>query len=361
LTAGVMGIIKRFRYLLITPAMINSMTPEEIEAVMAHEIGHVKKYHLQLFLFLFMGFALLAQGITYPLLFFLLKSDLFYQISLIVNSDPVSTLTFIATVPMFILMIIYFRYVFGFFIRNFERQADLHVFEAMSDSKPLIRVLEKIAWLNGNIRDLPNWHHFSISQRVDFLQRCQEDRSVIKKHNRKVSTALTLYLVAMVSTGFILWKMPTDMLGGTTGEKFIEAVIRHKIKGDPLNVVWHQLMGDLQYNSRSYEQAVTAYESALGLSPDNADVLNNLAWLLLTAEEKGVLDPVRALDLAKQAARLKPAAYILDTLATAYWMNGFNKLALMTERQAIAKDPDNSKYYRNQMKKFAAPEQQPMK
>ena len=353
LTAGVMGLVKRFRYLLITPAMLNAMTPEEIEAVMSHEIGHVKKHHLQLYLLFFIGFGLLAQVSAYPLLYVLLNSDFFYKIILFTNKEPASALAFMTTIPMFVLMIVYFRYILGFFMRNFERQADLHVFDTMPDSRPLISVLEKIAWLNGNIRDLPSWHHFSIGQRVDFLQKCQENPSLIRKHNCKVYSILSLYLFTVAITGFILWKMPTNLLEGTATEKFTEAVIKHKIKEDPQNHLWYQLMGDLQYGNKLYPQAIAAYETALGLEPDNAEVLNNLAWLLLTAEEKEFLDPVRALPLAKRAVKLRSLGHILDTLATAYWMNGFNELAVMTERQAMARDPANRKYYRNQMEKFA--------
>jgi len=47
LTAGVMGLVRRFRYLLFTPALLQSLSVEEVDAVMAHEIGHVKRYHLQ--------------------------------------------------------------------------------------------------------------------------------------------------------------------------------------------------------------------------------------------------------------------------------------------------------------------------
>ena len=42
LTAAVMGILPGLRYILLTPALIETMTIAEIEAIMAHEIGHVK-------------------------------------------------------------------------------------------------------------------------------------------------------------------------------------------------------------------------------------------------------------------------------------------------------------------------------
>ena len=43
ITAGIMGLVKRFRYILITPSLIRLLSPEEMDAVIAHEIGHIKK------------------------------------------------------------------------------------------------------------------------------------------------------------------------------------------------------------------------------------------------------------------------------------------------------------------------------
>ncbi|MBU2452321.1 MAG: M48 family metalloprotease, partial [Proteobacteria bacterium] len=56
ITAGVMGLIGRFRYILVTPALLNSLNDEELDAVMLHEIGHVQKHHMLFYLFFFAGF-----------------------------------------------------------------------------------------------------------------------------------------------------------------------------------------------------------------------------------------------------------------------------------------------------------------
>ncbi|MFH2093205.1 MAG: M48 family metallopeptidase, partial [Pseudomonadota bacterium] len=56
ITAGVMGLVGRFRYLLVTPALLNSLTGEELDAVMLHEIGHVQKFHMVFYLLFFAGF-----------------------------------------------------------------------------------------------------------------------------------------------------------------------------------------------------------------------------------------------------------------------------------------------------------------
>ena len=56
-----MGIVPGLRYILLTPALIETMSIAEIEAIMAHEIGHVKKFHLLLYVFLITGFSLLGR------------------------------------------------------------------------------------------------------------------------------------------------------------------------------------------------------------------------------------------------------------------------------------------------------------
>jgi tetratricopeptide (TPR) repeat protein len=84
----------------------------------------------------------------------------------------------------------------------------------------------------------------------------------------------------------------------------------------------------------------------------NADLNNNLAWLLLTAQDRNLRDRQRALTLARTAALGKEHGYVLDTLATAYWANGLRDEALATQAKAIRIDPENRAYYREQMEKF---------
>ncbi|MCK5229804.1 MAG: M48 family metalloprotease [Desulfobulbaceae bacterium] len=356
ITAGVMGLIKKFRYILVTPALLKTMTPEEVNAVIAHEIGHVKKYHLQLYILLLLGFAPLAQLSAISIQYFLLKTDFLYYIIDFSSKGPQTVLDFMSTVlPSFVLMIVYFRFVFGFFMRNFERQADLHVFSAMESCWPLVRVLEKIAWLAGGVRDLPCWHHFSIAQRVNFLKKCQENYSHIRKHNLKIYCCLGLYLVTITASLFALWKMPVPLPEGAPLERYLEAIYMDKIENDPKNPTWYHLLGDFQLEREMYEKGIDAYEHALKLRPGSPDTLNNLAWLLLTSTDKEIQNPVRALALSKKAAAIRPQGYIMDTLATAYWKNGLLPPALNTERQAIAVDPKNRDYYLKQMEKFAAP------
>ena len=349
LTAGVMGLSKRYRYLLITPALLEALTPYEIEAVLAHEIGHVKKYHLQLYLVLFLGFGLVASLISSPLLFLLLNSSIFYQLIDFSGIDPEAALAFWGAAPMFVIMLVYFRYVFGFFMRNFERQADLAVFKALGDSAPLINSLEKISWLSGNIRNKPSWHHFGIGQRVDFLKKCSRNKSLIARHDRKVYGSIVLFILLLVFSANIFWKMPME-LDDQANIKFVESILQHKARREPDKAIWHRMLGDLKQELGQDAASLAAYEKSLTLEPGNPDTLNNIAWLLITAKDPEALDADRALDLAKQAASLRPTAgYILDTLAAAYWANNLIDEALNAEKAAIKLEPTNRPFYRRQM------------
>ncbi len=349
LTAGVMGVSKKYRYVLITPALLEALSPYEIEAVLAHEIGHVKKYHLQLYLLLFLGFGLVASLITSPMLYLLLNSNLFYRVINLAGIDPEAALTFWGTAPMFVIMLLYFRYVFGFFMRNFERQADLAVFKALGDSTPLISSLEKISWLSGDIRDKPSWHHFGIGQRVDFLEKCSRDKSLIAHHDRKVYGSLVLFLLLLVFSAGIFWNM--DLKPDTAANiKFVESILQQRARREPDKAIWQRLLGDLKQELGQEAEALAAYEKSRRLEPDNPETLNNIAWLLVTSNDPEVHDAERALTLAKQAAALRPtAAFILDTLAAAFWANNMIDEALDAERAAIKHDPANRPFYRRQM------------
>lgn len=352
LTAGVMGLSRRFRYILVTPALLEATTPEEMEAVLAHELGHVKRYHLQLYLFIFLGFGLLAQVSGAPLLMLLLSSDLFYQLITLSGKSPDTILALASACILFALMLGYFRFVFGFFMRNFERQADLYALSAMGYASPLIRVFEKIALLSGNIRDLPSWHHFGLGQRIDFLRRCEENPDRIPRHHRKVHLALALYALVMLTGALAAWRLPQDLLGEAPKARFAEALIKQKIREQPDNGLWFQLLGDLHYSRSQEQDARDAYEQALLLAPTNTEALNNLAWLLLTAQESELRNPERALLLAQKAAAEKRIPHVLDTLATAYWANGNPTEALIIEEEAFARAGMHQEFYRSQMEKF---------
>ncbi|WP_240744201.1 M48 family metallopeptidase [Desulfopila sp. IMCC35006] len=354
LTAAVMGIVPGLRYILLTPALIQTMSIGEIEAIMAHEIGHVKKFHLVLYVFLITGFSLLVGMLAEPFIYMFLS---LHSLNTLITWSGISAetaLTLVGSVPLLIFMLVYFRFIFGYFIRNFERQADLFSFATMGNGQPLVSAFEKISALSGNIRDQPNWHHFGIGERIDCLEHAERDPELVRRHDRKIRYSLIAYVAILLLTLGLVHQIPTEMLAQRYQENFAESVLQQKIKQEPDRALWQRLIGDLMLTRKMEEKALAAYEKAYSLDPANPEIMNNFAWLLLTSENLKLRDPAKALTLARAAATLQPKGHVLDTLATAYWANGLIDAAVSTEKEAAALDPSQRRFYLARIIRFTS-------
>lgn len=352
LTAGVMGIMPGLRYVLLTPAIIQTMTIEELESVMAHEIGHVKRHHLLLYVILICGFSLFAGLLAEPFIFFVLSRESFVQLITGNGVDPETVMTAIGGIPLLLFMVLYFRFVFGYFIRNFERQADLHVLKVVGHGRALVSAFEKISFMSGNIRDQKNWHHFGIGERIECLAMAEREPRTINRHDRKVRFSLLGYIMVLVLAGLLVRQIPTEQFAKQYEEQYAEAVLLEKATQEPDKALWQRLIGDLLLTRKMESKALAAYEKAFSLEPANPEIMNNLAWLLLTSNDLGLRDPLKALTLARAAATIQPKGYILDTLATAYWANGFVEEAVNAEQQAAFVDPERRRFYQAQALRF---------
>lgn len=330
ITAGVMGLVAKVRYILVTPALLQFLSPQELEAVMAHEIGHVKKKHLLFYLVFFAGY-LLVSIVGFDLLIYLLiyispLTDIFTSMGL----HQESIYSILISIFLILFFIAYFRFLFGFFMRNFERQADIHVYELLGDARPLISSFHKIALISGQAPDKPNWHHFSIAERIDYLMRCETDRKWIAIHHRKVTRSILFFFLGMVLVGAAAY----DLNFGQTGKRLSRHI-------------------DEIFIMRNCDQVITAYEKMLNDTPDSPEILNNLAWIFATSDKPECQNRKRALVLAEKAIALKQEAHILDTLAEAYYVNGLFQEAIATEKQALALATESDRYlYEKQLVKF---------
>ncbi len=348
LTAGVMGFIPGLRYILLTPAIIESMTKEELEAVMAHEIGHVKKYHLLLYVFLVGGFSVFMGFLMEPALRIVFSSTALIEFMVKHDITPDQMFTWLGTISMLCALVVYFRFVFGYFIRNFERQADAHVFKAIGHADSLVSAFERLAFLSGDIRDKPSWHHFGIGERVDYLEKCSEKPELVKAQDRKVRASLFAYMAVLVLTIFLVGRFPTEKYIEQYKEKYTEFYLVDKIENGSDDYKELFLAGDFMLFKKREAKAVEAYEMAINLEERDPELLNNLAWLYLTSNELSLRNPVRALRLARDAAAIKPTGFILDTVARAYWANALVEEAVATEKQAAFADPQRADFYHQQ-------------
>jgi STE24 endopeptidase len=216
--AMVIGILPWVRYVVFTDRLLEDFTPDEVEAVFGHEIGHIRHHHM-LYYFSFLTTSVLVLGwvITDVVVSYVGLTPLVVDSP---SSDCVSAVSLVAVLLAYIFV------VFGFLSRRCERQADVFGCRAVSCASPdcgghdneidfaphgrglcstgintFIRALEKVAAVNGISRDRPgflqSWQHASIGRRIEFLQQVLLDPSVERRFQRRVFVFKALLLLAL--------------------------------------------------------------------------------------------------------------------------------------------------------------------
>jgi Zn-dependent protease with chaperone function len=184
LNACVLGPWASYRYVLISPQLLDELTMEEKEAVLAHELGHARFGHLSL-------------------LFIML-------VTMIALLDPVSdalhvTSPLLASGVSIAFIILYIWGFFGSIMRQCEREADLASAELLGTPQPLIAALEKLALLSGNIRTIYSWHHGSIAERVTAVEKLSADPTASRKFHARVRLIRILFaILTVVAIGAVL-------------------------------------------------------------------------------------------------------------------------------------------------------------
>ncbi|RUL89258.1 M48 family metallopeptidase [Tautonia sociabilis] len=230
--AGVTGALPWFRYVLLTDAMVEHLSPRQIEAVFGHEIGHIAHRHLNYFGLFFLGtmgvMALLGSGI---------EEHLAIGRPLWVWGDSPTIELIVQGAVAIGFAAAYFLLVFGFLSRRFERQADIFGCRAVScgleDCPPhpdvnamlgapagvpealcpvgigiFVEALTSVAMLNGLEPRASSWRHGSIARRIAFLRglegRPEAERRFqarVRRLRVAIGLALTIALGLAISTG----------------------------------------------------------------------------------------------------------------------------------------------------------------
>ena len=110
--AAVMGVIRRARFVLMSDLLIETLTPRQLQAVFAHEAGHVRYHHLAWYALYLASFLMVLAAPADWLFGKLLATGL---------TSPDTAATVITTI-----IAIVFIYLFGMLARLFERQADAY-------------------------------------------------------------------------------------------------------------------------------------------------------------------------------------------------------------------------------------------
>jgi Zn-dependent protease with chaperone function len=225
-TAGIIGILPRFRYVMFTKRLLSDLSPRSIIAILAHEIGHSARKHLLIYPFILMGMIVMTAlfsilfGETVAVWFSL--NDYLYPSPIWKAIYPLALFFLHA-----LILILYFRLVFGYFSRLFERQADLHVFELDLPPDDMQLALDELGHISGGTHLVPCWHHHSIQKRIDFLETVKKDRDAVGRHHRKVRIAVAGYFAGLVLLLTALFFSPDET--GRQISDFVNASLQKKI------------------------------------------------------------------------------------------------------------------------------------
>jgi Zn-dependent protease with chaperone function len=208
INGAVMGILGRLRYVMLTDALLESMRREQVHAVMAHEIGHVRRHHIPWLIAALMTAILLPSFVA----------DWIMRIAVASGWLHGPPAWWMDAGGMFAILGVAFV-TFGWISRRFERQADAFAVQHLSGLReargeqdqgseitPVAAVamtsaLEVVSTLNGVDPERRSWRHGSIRWRQENLaslvgrplRRLPIDRTV-----RSIKVAVAVVLLALL-------------------------------------------------------------------------------------------------------------------------------------------------------------------
>ena len=114
---------------------------------------------------------------------------------------------------------------------------------------------------------------------------------------------------------------------------------------DPENFLALRSRADAYLNVGKHQEAITDFEKALKIEPEDTTILNNLAWVLATSPDEKLRDGKRAVELATKACELTDykLPHILSTLAASFAESGNFDTAVEWSQKAVdMDDPENA-------------------
>ena len=228
--AAVMGLVPQVRYILLSDLLLETMTDEQVEAVFAHEVGHIVHRHMAwyvvLIVILMLGMSL-GETMLQP---HLPRMPRHVNVDIVMN------------VAGFVI----FWTVFGFLSRRFERQADVYAARTIENSiranstvaksvLPVVgdatvleyesdcvgphgasvfaSVLYRVAVVNNIPVRAGNFTHGSIAARMNYLKQIASDPQRTGKFDRIMFGIYTAMIVALILCGSAAWIWRDKLMG----------------------------------------------------------------------------------------------------------------------------------------------------
>ncbi len=207
--AAVMGVVRWFRYVLLSDLLLESLPDEQVLAVFAHEVGHIIHRHMIWYAGFWIGLTMAFTAAADSLDLLALHRGLSPSII-----DPAIVLMELAAIVIG----------FGYLSRRFERQADVHAARTMQAlaepmngrsyvgvagaavfNSALLRVAEvnnipteargrftgslrhRLAFLTEWVSTLAaSWLHGTMASRVRYISRISTDANLTRRFDRQM-------------------------------------------------------------------------------------------------------------------------------------------------------------------------------
>lgn len=212
INAAVIGLVGRLRYIIVTDGMIERLDDNHVEAIMAHELGHIRRRHLPWILVC--AIALLAALTAIAEYALAGVADLTGA-----DLDAWSDAAYAGLeVGVFVVIVAVWAGLFGIVSRQMERQADTFAAQHIASHRPeegygpgvigpnaaavVAETLRRVAALNHIPARRRAWRHGSIASRAAYLESlagtpidaCEIDRRV-----RRTCIACALVLITTLA------------------------------------------------------------------------------------------------------------------------------------------------------------------
>ncbi len=218
LNAAIVGVLPRFRYVILTEELCKRLSLEEIAAVFAHEVGHGKRHHALFYLL----FAVSFLTALVPIASWAGVAAERWSDGRIDASIGELGFVYLPAFAVFWLVL------FSWLSRRFELEADVYGVDATADPPLFINTLEKVARISRIERRTAAHRHFSIAGRSDFLRAAfvTGDHALLDRFRNKIRLIRRVILIgAAVVLGCAGLVLVLDSFRGA-GAIFLE-------KGDP--------------------------------------------------------------------------------------------------------------------------------
>lgn len=311
--AAAAGLLPRRQEIFLSEGLLNMLDADELEAVAAHEIGHIKRRHLWLYLLF---------SLCYIAVALLLFSGLSpYMPDFLKETRLGLTITGAA------FFFSYFALLLGFVSRQFERQADQFAAVNASDPTAYPRALSKLHNASrdsgGRVSRLPRFlrTHPPIMERIEFAIRAAENDPGAASYGKTLWVSKAVAAAApLLFLGLILFRgayLPTKAEAAAAVSRIYlreaeiaqikieqlpeeESETREKLsrrrsrlidhaqdrvskglKAEPENKNLEYLQGTVNLYLNKTEEAEAAFQRALSTDPEHPETLLALASLRL--------------------------------------------------------------------------------